>query len=70
MVIGGCRFITNASDRRLLYKAMTQHKSQFVWFRRLYLVFSRYQLINTLQRMDASDIQLDLDVDDIQLADD
>ncbi|RDD40741.1 N-acetylglucosaminyl-phosphatidylinositol de-N-acetylase [Trichoplax sp. H2] len=31
--------------------AMRAHASQFVWFRRLYVIFSRYMLINTLERI-------------------
>lgn len=30
------------------YKAMSCHRSQLLWFRYLYLVFSRYMFINTL----------------------
>ncbi|PRP74247.1 n-acetylglucosaminyl-phosphatidylinositol de-N-acetylase-like [Planoprotostelium fungivorum] len=33
------------------YKAMSAHASQFVWFRRLFVLFSRYTYINTLQPM-------------------
>jgi N-acetylglucosaminylphosphatidylinositol deacetylase len=32
-------------------EAMKQHRSQFVWFRRLYVMFSRYIAINTLQQI-------------------
>jgi N-acetylglucosaminylphosphatidylinositol deacetylase len=31
------------------WQAMQQHPSQFVWFRRLFVVFSRYTYINTLR---------------------
>jgi len=31
------------------YKAMKAHYSQFVWFRRLFVIFSRYTYINTLK---------------------
>lgn len=34
-----------------VYEAMKQHKSQLVWFRWLYVVFSKYMIINQLQRM-------------------
>lgn len=30
------------------YNAMKQHRSQFVWFRRLYMMFSRFVYVNTL----------------------
>ncbi|GLE04297.1 hypothetical protein PINS_up013212 [Pythium insidiosum] len=29
------------------YRAMALHHSQFVWYRRLFVVFSRYTFINT-----------------------
>ena len=35
----------------LNWRAMWAHKSQFVWFRCLFLVFSRYVYINTLTEM-------------------
>ena len=33
-------------------RAMRQHESQYVWFRRLYVVFSRYMAFNTFRYMD------------------
>ena len=35
----------------LCYRAMVAHWSQFVWYRRLFVIFSRYTYVNTLQRM-------------------
>ncbi|KAJ3019211.1 hypothetical protein HKX48_002287 [Thoreauomyces humboldtii] len=32
-------------------KAMQRHRSQLVWFRHLYIVFSRYMVVNDLRRM-------------------
>ena len=29
---------------------MAAHQSQFVWFRQLYINFSRYMIINTLEK--------------------
>ena len=31
-----------------VYRAMAAHASQFVWYRKLFVVFSRYSSINTL----------------------
>lgn len=31
------------------YAAMALHRSQFVWYRRLFVVFSRYTFVNTFQ---------------------
>jgi N-acetylglucosaminylphosphatidylinositol deacetylase len=35
----------------LNWRAMTTHRSQFVWYRRLFVVFSRYTYYNRLRRM-------------------
>jgi N-acetylglucosaminylphosphatidylinositol deacetylase len=37
------------------YRAMQAHHSQFVWFRHLFVIFSRYTFINTLVPMNADD---------------
>lgn len=39
---------------------MKEHKSQYVWFRKLYMIFSRYTLINTFQEVNFLDLELDL----------
>lgn len=36
----------------LNWKAMAAHRSQFVWYRRLFVVFSCYTYVNRLRRMD------------------
>lgn len=41
-------------EPRLNWKAMTTHQSQFVWYRRLFVVFSCYTYVNKLQRIPAS----------------
>jgi len=43
---------------------MAAHKSQYVWFRKLYMIFSRYTFINTLQEVSALDLELDLQFDE------
>jgi len=40
--------VTNP-DPWLAYKMMAAHASQFVWYRRLFVIFSRYSYINTLK---------------------
>jgi len=35
----------------LNWKAMASHYSQFVWYRRLFVVFSRYTFINTFEKV-------------------
>lgn len=55
-------FILNLRDYKLIQQAMAQHKSQMVWFRRLYVIFSRYMLINTLREMSISDVELEMQI--------
>jgi N-acetylglucosaminylphosphatidylinositol deacetylase len=43
---------------------MKAHTTQMVWFRRLYLLFSRYLLVNTLQPMEQDGLELDLALDE------
>eukprot|EP00904_Undaria_pinnatifida_P001065 jgi/Undpi1/1095/HiC_scaffold_10.g04558.m1 len=38
-------------DARTAWRAMTAHRSQFVWYRRLFVIFSRYVYVNTFRRM-------------------
>ncbi|KAJ8921272.1 hypothetical protein NQ315_013744 [Exocentrus adspersus] len=58
------QFMNCIEDRKIIQEAMNEHQSQLVWFRRLYMNFSRYTLINTLQQMNLVDIELDLVCDD------
>lgn len=48
----------------LFQTAMSAHKSQYVWFRKIYMIFSRYTFINTLQEVNALDLELDFQLDD------
>lgn len=41
-------FISTPLSYLISHKAMRQHKSQLVWFRWLYVTFSRYMFINDL----------------------
>lgn len=36
---------------RIVWTAMAAHHSQFVWYRRLFVIFSRYAYVNTFKRM-------------------
>ncbi|GET03860.1 N-acetylglucosaminyl-phosphatidylinositol de-N-acetylase [Rhizophagus clarus] len=42
-------FISSFNNFILARRAMTSHQSQLVWFRHLYILFSRYMMINELQ---------------------
>ncbi|KAF0719201.1 Aste57867_1203 [Aphanomyces stellatus] len=37
------------------HQVMALHASQFVWFRRLFVIFSRYTFVNTLSRLAATE---------------
>lgn len=49
---------------RTIQRAMRQHKSQLLWFRRLYIHFSRYMIINSLREINISDIELEMQIND------
>ncbi|KAI7899911.1 putative deacetylase LmbE-like domain-containing protein [Cokeromyces recurvatus] len=49
---GSVRMISPPLAYLLTHKAMRQHKSQLVWFRWLYVSFSRYMFINDLIQED------------------
>ncbi|XP_043289789.1 N-acetylglucosaminyl-phosphatidylinositol de-N-acetylase [Venturia canescens] len=57
-------YLVTYEQRKLLKKAMAAHRSQYVWFRKLYMIFSRYTFINTLQEVNALDLELDLQFED------
>lgn len=42
--------VSSPFDYIVSYRSMLEHKSQLVWFRYLYIVFSRYMLINCLRK--------------------
>ncbi|XP_020618382.1 N-acetylglucosaminyl-phosphatidylinositol de-N-acetylase-like [Orbicella faveolata] len=44
-------FLSSPQDIILAQKAMYAHRSQLLWFRRLYILFSRFMMINTLQEL-------------------
>lgn len=45
-------YVLSSTDEYWLAKqAMEAHYSQFVWFRRLYVLFSRYMLVNSFTRL-------------------
>ncbi|XP_055114842.1 N-acetylglucosaminyl-phosphatidylinositol de-N-acetylase isoform X3 [Symphalangus syndactylus] len=41
-------FVLNSKEVAQAKKAMSCHRSQLLWFRRLYIIFSRYMRINSL----------------------
>ncbi|KAJ1920931.1 N-acetylglucosaminyl-phosphatidylinositol de-N-acetylase [Mycoemilia scoparia] len=44
-------FVSGLEGYQMGLRAMSQHSSQMVWFRRLYLAFSRYMFINTYSKV-------------------
>ncbi|XP_034942943.1 N-acetylglucosaminyl-phosphatidylinositol de-N-acetylase [Chelonus insularis] len=57
-------YLVTYEQREIIRSAMKAHKSQYVWFRKLYMIFSRYTFINTLQEINILDLELDLQYDD------
>lgn len=47
-------------ERSIIQNAMNQHRSQMVWFRRLYIIFSRYMVINSLTELNLESIEFDI----------
>jgi len=46
-----CDVLLVTTDLPLSYDCMAAHASQFVWYRKLFILFSRYSFINTLHRI-------------------
>ncbi|XP_041972351.1 N-acetylglucosaminyl-phosphatidylinositol de-N-acetylase [Aricia agestis] len=63
-ILSSKRYFLRWTESRRVVRAMKHHKSQMVWFRYLYVMFSRYMVINTLRRISLADIELELEVDD------
>ncbi|XP_069684023.1 N-acetylglucosaminyl-phosphatidylinositol de-N-acetylase [Periplaneta americana] len=57
-------YIISLRERKTLKLAMAAHKSQYVWFRKLYMNFSRYAIVNTFKEIEILDLELDLELDD------
>ncbi|XP_042870180.1 N-acetylglucosaminyl-phosphatidylinositol de-N-acetylase-like [Penaeus japonicus] len=49
--LSSCAFTVDRKQYSIIQRAMRAHISQYVWFRKLYMFFSRYVLINTLSRV-------------------
>lgn len=58
--------VLNWRDFRRVQRAMWAHRSQMVWFRRLYILFSRYVVINTLREVQISDAELEIQIASLQ----
>ncbi|XP_050070476.1 N-acetylglucosaminyl-phosphatidylinositol de-N-acetylase [Anopheles maculipalpis] len=46
--------------RRSVQNAMRLHSSQMVWFRKLYIIFSRYMVINSLREINKTDVEFEI----------
>jgi len=44
-------FLSSPQEIILAQEAMCAHRSQLVWFRKLYILFSRFMVINTLEEL-------------------
>lgn len=58
--------ILSWTDFRRIQNAMQAHKTQMIWFRRLYIDFSRYMIINTLREIQLSDAELEIQISSLQ----
>ncbi|KAL7031429.1 hypothetical protein ACKWTF_007012 [Chironomus riparius] len=47
-------------ERNIIQSAMQRHLSQMAWFRRLYIIFSRYMIINSLTELNVESIEFDI----------
>ncbi|KAJ8668603.1 hypothetical protein QAD02_010266 [Eretmocerus hayati] len=64
LLSGSYWYLISYQQRHNIHDAMKKHRSQYVWFRKLFMVFSRYTLINTLNEVNILDLELDLQFDD------
>merc|ERR1712087_123373 len=48
--VGGSSIVVLSTPMKC-WEGMTHHKSQFVWFRKLFVLFSRYAWVNEFDRM-------------------
>lgn len=62
MTVANYWCILSWADFRRVQRAMCAHRSQMVWFRRLYIIFSRYMVINTLREIQLSDAELEIQI--------
>ncbi|XP_071448751.1 N-acetylglucosaminyl-phosphatidylinositol de-N-acetylase [Hetaerina americana] len=53
-------YVVTLKEAGIIQEAMKAHKSQYVWFRKLFITFSRYIVINTLKEIEIVDLELDL----------
>ncbi|XP_055606938.1 N-acetylglucosaminyl-phosphatidylinositol de-N-acetylase [Uranotaenia lowii] len=52
--------VLNWESRKAVQNAMALHRSQLVWFRKLYIIFSRYMVINSLCEINQSDVEFEI----------
>ncbi|XP_015593487.1 N-acetylglucosaminyl-phosphatidylinositol de-N-acetylase [Cephus cinctus] len=64
LLSGSYWYFVDYNQRRIIKEAMAAHKSQYVWFRKLYMIFSRYTFINTIQEVVELDFDLDFQLDE------
>ncbi|KAK6621242.1 hypothetical protein RUM43_011548 [Polyplax serrata] len=58
------KYVVAMDKRNMIRQAMRAHKSQYVWFRKLYMYVSRYIFINSYKEIDVLELELDFEVDD------
>ncbi|CAL1289577.1 unnamed protein product [Larinioides sclopetarius] len=48
---GKFHYVSTFQDVKTIWKSMKEHKSQFVWFRKLYIIFSQYVYMNSFTKL-------------------
>lgn len=64
LLLGTHWCVASVADVRQVRRAMAEHRSQMVWFRRLYVLCSRYMWINSWRQMSRSDVELEMQIDE------
>ncbi|KAL0266239.1 UNVERIFIED_CONTAM: hypothetical protein PYX00_008842 [Menopon gallinae] len=60
-LLSSIKYVVPMEMREVIRSAMRAHKSQYVWFRKAYMLFSRYVFINTLKEIDVLELELELE---------
>lgn len=64
LLLGSYWCVASMADVRIVRRAMAEHRSQMVWFRRLYVLCSRYMWINSWRQISRSDVELEMQIDE------
>ncbi|EEB20267.1 N-acetylglucosaminyl-phosphatidylinositol de-N-acetylase, putative [Pediculus humanus corporis] len=57
------KYVVPMEKRNIIRDAMRAHKSQYLWYRRIYMYLSRYVFMNSFKEIDVLELELDFEVD-------